>query len=63
MTDTKRPLRNGRKCCALNGEGKKCSRPATHLYNYHGDGEIYGYGTNRPTWVRIALCEEHRCDS
>jgi hypothetical protein len=53
-------LRNGQKCCALDSNGRKCSRPATHFESYRGEYSLYGYPSGFPTWVRITLCEKHR---
>jgi len=55
-----KPLRNGQRCCALDSNGKKCSRAATHFDSYHGDNELYDHWSGKPTWVRVTLCDKHR---
>jgi hypothetical protein len=49
-------------CQALNDRGKRCRRLATHPHDYHGDNEIYGWHEGKPSWVRVELCEMHRCE-
>ena len=48
------------RCAALDGNGKRCGREGVRWVSYHGDHELYGYGSEPwPSWVRIALCERH----
>lgn len=48
------------KCQALSGDAKLCGRVAKHAESYHGDNELYGYANDRPYWVMVWFCEEHK---
>ena len=48
----------GRRCIALNGDGKQCPRESVVTKDYHGDSELYGYPQEVPHWVRAPFCKE-----
>jgi len=48
------------RCQALDGNGKRCRRDATHMLNYHGESEMYFYSSDSvPSWVWVELCKQH----
>lgn len=63
MTDIRLGYRppKGTRCVALDGDAKRCRRPAVVGVQYHGDGELYGSlsGGTEPTWVIAFFCGFH----
>lgn len=53
------------KCQALDLNGKRCRREATHTLDYFGDGDLYGAASVPwgwpfvSIWVRVDLCKQH----
>lgn len=47
-------------CAALDQYGRRCHGTNTENVRYHGDGEIYSYGSVHPQWVVVPLCAFHR---
>lgn len=49
------------KCVALDGNMKRCQRPAKRGVAYHGSNELYGYLSDspEPQWLIAYLCKGH----
>lgn len=48
-----------RKCAALDQNAKRCRAKATHVMQYHGDSELVSFDEDRPSWVRVEVCQRH----